>query len=336
MSAPWIKVRENLESDPRVLTIASMIAATAAPYILAVNARDLLGVTPTVTSDVMRDVTVTALLRVWIAANRHTVDGVFHHTDITHLDHLSRIPGFGAAMVAVGYAENDPETRTVTLPNFGEYNAPAKAGKGSKQSERQRRYRENLKAKKESQEQQKVTEEVTSPVTSPSSLVLSNSESLNVLESLKKRVNSLSPGWTKASHWGHEDEHLLLQAAPNLVKLTEHDWDLLGWFVKACISPSNGMKAGEELKLTTKRGPFVADMGSILDRANKHWLQLRRPPLRPRPPAGTPPQNPPHPQDRPNPRRSSPNPPETQRKTHRLKLVGTRCAASDFLPSCQS
>lgn len=284
MADPWIKVRENLHTDPRVLAIATHLstAHATAGYVLQATARDLLGVTPAVTRDVLRDVTVAGLLRVWISANRHTVDGTFHHSDITMLDTVSEIPGFGAAMVSVGYAIHDPETKTVTLPNFGEYNAPAKAGKGSKASERQRRYRER-KQNAASQEQPKsdANSDVTRDVTLLS-ISSSNSGTLNELETLKKRVNSLSPAWKKMSHWGHEDEHLLLQALPNLRALDDQDWLILEWFCRQAFSPANGMNAGEELKLTTKRGQFVTDLPSILERSVKHWKQMRCPRLGPK------------------------------------------------------
>ena len=136
---PWIKVRESLFTDPKVLSMASLLSKTASSYVLNDNARDLLGVTPTVTRDVMRDVTVTGLLRIWIAANRHTVDGTFRHADIEHLDTIAGIPGFGTAMISVGYAIHNPGTREISLPNFHEHNAPAK--KNGTASERQRRWR---------------------------------------------------------------------------------------------------------------------------------------------------------------------------------------------------
>ena len=142
MSQHWIKVRESLHSDSRVITMAGMLATTSASYVLSASARDLLGVTPTVTRDVMIDVTVSSLIRVWIAGNQHTVDGVFHHATLDHLDTLSHVPGFGAAMAAVGYAIADPETRTVTLPNFRDHNAPTKAARGNSASERQKRWRD--------------------------------------------------------------------------------------------------------------------------------------------------------------------------------------------------
>lgn len=288
MANDWIKIREDLLTDPRVLTMAGMLSSTAASYVFSASARDLLGVTPTVTRDVMRDVTVTGLIRVWRAGNRHTVDGVFRHCDLSHIDQYAEIPGFGPAMQHVGYAIYDAQSQTVTLPNFLEHNAPAKAGKGSKGSERQRRYREKQREAEKAKASQQETKsdafgDVTGDVTFLSKSI-SKSSSFPELETLKKRINGLSPAWTKTPHWGNDEEHALLEASANLTALTDQDWALLKWFRGKADHPSNGMDAKDELKLTSKRGQFVSDLGSILQRAEKLWRQLRCPPLGTTPP----------------------------------------------------
>lgn len=279
MADPWIKVRESLHTDPRVFTIASHLskAPAAAAYVFQASARDLLGVTPTVTQDVLRDVTVSALLRVWIAARRHTSDGVFHKTDLSFIDNLSHVPGFGLAMQAAGYAVYDEQAQTVTLPNFLEHNSTTKGKEGGSHAERQRRYRERKKQSKgdENDTNEGVTRDVSRDA-SPSlslSISLSGTSSASELEKLKKRINALSPAWTKAAHWGHEEERQLLEALPNLTALDSRDWDILSWFCRQAFDPRNGMTSRDELKLTTKRGQFVADLSSILERATKHWKQ---------------------------------------------------------------
>lgn len=142
---PWIKVRESIFSDPKILSMAKTLAANpkVAGYIFRDGARDMLGVTPTVTRDVMRDVTVTGLIRVWIAANRHTGDGTFRHADVTHIDDIAGIPGFGEAMIKVGYASYDPGDDSISLPNFHEHNTSAR--KTASANERTRRWRERQK-----------------------------------------------------------------------------------------------------------------------------------------------------------------------------------------------
>lgn len=143
---PWIKFNITLFTDPRVDAIASAIAAHAARYIMdAQHAKDLFGVTESVTCHALRDVTVTALLRIFIAGNEHTTDGIFRHvSSIAYLDLLAGITGMGAAMQKVGWALFDKTTQTITLVNFLEYNSPGKNGQRtvSKEAERKRKERE--------------------------------------------------------------------------------------------------------------------------------------------------------------------------------------------------
>ena len=132
MSATWIKLLDSLHEDPRVFRMGELLAKTAQAYILAPSA-DLFGpVTDSVTRNALRDVTIAGLSRVWRAANRHTTTGVFPHATLDYLDTLAQIPGFGAAMAAVGYAQHDPQNHTVTLPRFTEHNSPDKNGERSK------------------------------------------------------------------------------------------------------------------------------------------------------------------------------------------------------------
>ena len=145
----WIKLRDDLDTDPRVFTMADALRNSAFAYVLTNKAKDLFGdVTNAVTRNVMRDVTLAALSRVWFAANRHTTDGIFRNATLDYLDTISQVPGFGAAMSAVGYAIYDETTRTVTLPRFDEYNAPDKNGERAKtaSARRQQRLRDKKKA----------------------------------------------------------------------------------------------------------------------------------------------------------------------------------------------
>jgi len=115
-----------------------------------------------VTRNVMRYVTVTALLCVWGAANEHTSNGVFKNADLSDVDDMAGIPGFGAAMRSVGWLEFDESEQTVTLPNFNEYNTSgaSRSTRAKSAAQRQKEYRE----RKKSQESD-VTRDVTSDVT---------------------------------------------------------------------------------------------------------------------------------------------------------------------------
>lgn len=164
---PWIKIRADLESDPRVHTMAAHIAQTAPGYILTTQAKDLFGnVANTVTRNALRDVTIMGLSRVWFAANEHTTDGIFRHATLDYLDTLAQLPGFGEAMQLVGYAIHDPAARTLTLPNFSDWNSPNKNGERGKSTgaKRQADYRKRMKEAEEKAAQAKSSGEQTPPL----------------------------------------------------------------------------------------------------------------------------------------------------------------------------
>lgn len=164
---PWIKIRADLESDPRVHTMSAHIAQTAPGYILTTQAKDLFGnVANTVTRNALRDVTIMGLSRVWFAANEHTTDGIFRHATLDYLDTLAQLPGFGEAMQLVGYVIHDPAARTLTLPNFSDWNSPNKNGERGKSTgaKRQADYRKRMKEAEGKAAQAKVSGEQTPPL----------------------------------------------------------------------------------------------------------------------------------------------------------------------------
>lgn len=140
MAGDWIKMRSALCTNPRVLRIAEIIGeSTEIGRRLSTGFNGALD--EIVTSDVTRDITLASLLRVWSATNEHTEDGVWRNSTPKTIDSAAGIPGFGEAMVAVGWAVYNEEDGTVTLPNFLENNAPAKHGARTGSAERQARYR---------------------------------------------------------------------------------------------------------------------------------------------------------------------------------------------------
>ena len=140
MAGDWIKMRPSLLTSPKVNGIARELESSA-DVTRALSTGYSGDMSEIVTRNVMRYVTVTSLLCVWGAANEHTSAGVFVNADLSDIDDIAGIPGFGAAMVSVGWAIFDEESMTVTLPNFNEYNNSARE-RSSAGAERQRRYRE--------------------------------------------------------------------------------------------------------------------------------------------------------------------------------------------------
>lgn len=162
MAGDWIKMRPSLLTSPRVNGIARMLESDRAAG-RALSTGFSGAMSEIVTRNVMRYVTVTALLAVWGAANEHTGDGVFRNADLSDIDDMAGIPGFGVAMEAVGWAVYDPENLCVVLPNFEEYNTCGRERSAEKSAERQRRYRERKKAK--GAEESDVTRNVTNDAT---------------------------------------------------------------------------------------------------------------------------------------------------------------------------
>jgi hypothetical protein len=321
-AANWIPVREDLETDSRVLAIAEAITGANRHYILGPSApRDLFGDPESVTRDVMRDITIVALLRVWAAFTHHTKDGVIRHaSSLSHLDTIARLRGFGQAMSTVGWAVHDPATQTITLPNFTEYNAPNKNGERQKTAaaRRQQAYRDRLKGQTTPGDQpstvdvtdrhepdnrdvtRNVTPSISDSVSPSDSDSLSESPHLPISQSpplpspdpdplgtLKKKINALRPCWQKAPHWSAEEEHALYESRANLAAMESQDWLLLAWFFKWANSAANtGSK--EPVRVSAKRAMLCADLAALLDRATTAWKQNGCPKLAPAATAGTP------------------------------------------------
>jgi len=138
MAGDWIKMRSALLSNPKVHTIARLVGeCREASRVLTTGAS--CPPCEVLSRNALRNVTVTALLLVWSSANEHTSDGVMRCCDLLDIDEIAGIPGFGEAMEYVGWALHDAEKDAIILPNFAEWNTPAKDRTAA---ERQRRYRE--------------------------------------------------------------------------------------------------------------------------------------------------------------------------------------------------
>ncbi len=144
MADEWIKMRPTLLTSPKVNRIARILENDlAVTEALSTGydgpMKDIVG------RNVMRNVTVCALLTVWGAANEHTRDGKFKNTDLDYISEIAGIPLFGQAMESVGLAIFDEDENSVTFPNFNEYNTCGADRTKEKNRERQARYREKQK-----------------------------------------------------------------------------------------------------------------------------------------------------------------------------------------------
>lgn len=143
MAADWIKMRSDIYRDPKVSVIAEALMShesDLARYVNQMCQRDM-----TVTRNVMRNVTVGALVSIWgvmrMRGKRNGDDLVCTGVTASVLDDIADLPGIGSAMELAGWVVQDDEG--ITFPNFFEgYNVDPAEKSASSNAERQRRYRE--------------------------------------------------------------------------------------------------------------------------------------------------------------------------------------------------
>ena len=95
MAGDWIKMRGNLWDDPRVARICDLTDSGEAAVI-------------------------GALYWLWAAADQHTEDGCMPGLTIRQIDRKTGVPGFGAALIQIGWLRDDPQG--VVIVNFEEHN----------------------------------------------------------------------------------------------------------------------------------------------------------------------------------------------------------------------
>jgi hypothetical protein len=146
MAGDWIKMRTDLYRDPKVCVMADLLMnddSDLARYINQHRQCDMV-----VTRNVMRNVTVGALVSVW-GVLRHRGKRIDNNLfirgcTINVIDDLADIPGFGEAMQFVGWVEEC--AGGVVFPNFfEEFNVDPAEELKAKNAERQRRFREKKK-----------------------------------------------------------------------------------------------------------------------------------------------------------------------------------------------
>lgn len=159
MAGEWVKIRPSLLTSPKVNGIAKILESNPAvtPYMTIGLSGSMNEI---VTRNVMRNVTLSLLITIWGNANEHSSDGVFKNCDLTYIDDVTGLPGFGMAMASVGWAEYDEDNDSLILPNFSEYNTCGKDRAAEQNAERQRRYREKQRLLRNASSN--VTEDVTS------------------------------------------------------------------------------------------------------------------------------------------------------------------------------
>lgn len=143
MAGDWIKMQTDLYRDPKVIIIADEMAGPDNPLAHYINQnmqRDM-----TVTSNVMRNAVVGALVSVWGVArqqgHRDCDDLCIDGATFEVIDYIADMPGFGSAMSSVGWLIEDASG--LVFPRFfEEHNVDPTDQKKAANRDRQRRYRE--------------------------------------------------------------------------------------------------------------------------------------------------------------------------------------------------
>jgi hypothetical protein len=126
MAGEWIKIRAGLSNCPRVAAIARAVGEGGGPCYSALPRQAL------------RLMTIGGLHAVWSAVNEHTADGVMVNAHQEDLDDISGLAGFGDALASVGWLVVDAGAKTLTFPNFDQWNT---CGKDVTAAERMRKHR---------------------------------------------------------------------------------------------------------------------------------------------------------------------------------------------------
>lgn len=161
MAGDWIKMRTSLVTSPKVNGIARILERSTEVGRMLTHGHNTT-LSDVVTRNVTRNVTVSLLLTIWSAANEHTRNGVFENADLSDIDDIVGVPGFGSALSTVGWAIHDEQNNCVILPNFNEYNTSGdmRSASAKTNAQRQKEFRERKK-----HQESNVTPNVTNNVT---------------------------------------------------------------------------------------------------------------------------------------------------------------------------
>ena len=147
MAADWIKMRTDLYRDPKVCVMADILMSGDSALARYVNQN--MQCDMAVTRNVMRNVTVGALVAVW-GVTRHRGkrvgdDLVVYGVTVSVVDDIADLPGFSDAMLAAGWLAESSEG--ILFPRFfEEHNVDPSDLAKQKNNERQQRHRDKKRA----------------------------------------------------------------------------------------------------------------------------------------------------------------------------------------------
>ncbi|GEM_PF-5258167 len=162
MADSWIRMRGSLVTNPKVLAMARVLLADPDFLDWYGNESVTLGSSRAVTLrhvTVVTRVTVGALTPLWSMVNEcAAIDGIVRGATLFEVDGMAGVPGFGKAMVSVGWLEVLADG--VHFPNFCEHNTvtESRSTAAKTPAQRSKEYRERQKENVTEYERDGVTE----------------------------------------------------------------------------------------------------------------------------------------------------------------------------------
>jgi hypothetical protein len=145
MAGDWIRIRRGLRQLPKTVAIARSLSANRdfmAWWAEPVQTGCRHSVTEIVTFENVTRVTACALTEIWFAINDVIgADCRIPYMELSDIDDIVGVPGFGKAMSEVGWVIPHDE-KGLVFPNFSEHNVPDKMRSQAKSAaQRAREYR---------------------------------------------------------------------------------------------------------------------------------------------------------------------------------------------------
>jgi len=197
-----------------------------------------------------QDAVVGKMLRIWAWADTNSIDGACMNVTEMFLDRLTYQPGFAKAMRAAGWLKG--QDGALVFPNFDRHNgttakARAMANRRNDAYRAGKKRAPKIAVPKAAPPPQASTEdEVEPPAPRPLPVVRDEFSDYHPpataahLESLLKRVNSLSPDWAKV-HPSYEERRTLIGSAGSLESLDDETWTILTAFMAAVLPQGCGL-----------------------------------------------------------------------------------------------
>lgn len=251
MAGDWIKMRTNLDTDPRVIEISST---------LAIPEMQVVG----------------CLWKLWAWADSHSLDGnAIRVTNVT-LDSFTRVTGFADALRKVGWLEG--RDNALTFPRFDEHNGHTakqraetkdrvknhRAGKSNEKTVTNVTQKPLPEKRREEKKRENKKEALSLNWEDTGEDIQSPKQTQHVLESTQGRINSLNPSWRKRPAFTYQEQADLLANLKVFRGIGEDDWNLLESYMAAEIPESWG-----KFWQPDSRGRFVQAVSDVLSLADK-------------------------------------------------------------------